>query len=558
MARLLVMLLAAGTLGAADAPPPTPKHPVTDDYHGVKVVDDYRWLENWDDPAVRAWSDAENAYARHYLDALPTRTALEAELQRLLANPSPRYRSLDARHGKLFALKTLPPKEQPFLAVLDSPDHPASARTIVDPAAVDPTGHTAIDFYVPSPDGRFVAVSLSQGGSESGDLHVYETATGKALADVVPRVNGGTAGGAVAWNADASGFYYTRYPRSGERPPADLDFYQQVWFHKLGAHEDSYSLGKDFPRIAEITLDSSQDGRYVLARMSNGDGGEYAHYLLGPNGQWTQVARLADQVEAIVFGNDGFLYLLSRQNAPMGKILKLPLERPELAQARTVVPESGVAIEDFVPVGTRLFVADLVGGPSEIRIFDTNGKAQGTVPLEPISAVNQMLRYNGQLLYQTVSYVHPPAWQRFDPAAGKAAATALVELRRPISATPKWSATSPSRRTELRSRSTFCGARARAWMATTPPCSTGTAAITSALLPISCPTCGRCWSAVRCTRWPTCAAAGNTGDAWHLAGNLTHKQNVFDDFAACARHLIDQHYTSPNGWRSRAAATADC
>ena len=538
------MLLTAGILGAADAPPPTPKHPVTDVYHGVKVVDDYRWLENWDDPAVRAWSGAENAYARHYLDALPTRTALEAELQRLLANPSPLYRSLMARRGQLFALKTLPPKEQPFLVVLDSPDAPASARTIVDPAALDPTGHTAIDFYVPSPDGRYVAVSLSQGGSESGDLHIYETATGKPLADVVPRVNGGTAGGSVAWNADGSGLYYTRYPRSGERPPADLDFYQQVWFHKLGAHEDTYSLGKDFPRIAEIALDSSEDGRYVLARMSNGDGGEYAHYLLGPNGQWTQVARLADQVEWMVFGNDGFVYLLSRQNAPMGKILKLPLDKPELAQARTIVPESGVAIEDCVPVGARLFVADLVGGPSEIRIFDTNGKAQGTVPLDPISAVNQMLRYHGQLLFQTVSYVRPPAWKRFDPAAGKAAATALVETSpADFSDTEVVREFAVSRDGTkvpiniLRRKGTRLDGR-------NPTLLYGYGGYNISLTPNFMPYLRPLLERGVVYAVANLRGGGEYGNAWHMAGNLTHKQNVFDDFAACARHLIAQRYTS--------------
>src|SRR5208282_420879 len=151
-------------------------------------------------------------------------------------------------------------------------------RVVVDPNQLDSKGTTAIDFYVPSTDGKLVAVSLSKGGSESGDVHVFEVATGKPLADVIPRVNGGTAGGSAAWNADSSGFYYTRYPRSGERPPADLDFYQQVYFHRLGTDpkQDTYSIGKEFPRIAEILLHASDDGRYILLSMANGDGGEFA------------------------------------------------------------------------------------------------------------------------------------------------------------------------------------------------------------------------------------------------------------------------------------------
>src|SRR5580700_10025761 len=124
-----ICILSLGALGQGPAipkPPDTPTHPVTEEYQGVRVTDDYRWLENWDDPAVRQWSDAQNRYARQHLDALPMRAALQKELQRLLANPSPRYRSLAERHGKLFALKTLPPKEQPFLVTFNSPDDLAS------------------------------------------------------------------------------------------------------------------------------------------------------------------------------------------------------------------------------------------------------------------------------------------------------------------------------------------------------------------------------------------------------------------------------------------------
>ena len=136
-------------------------------------------------------------------------------------------------------------------------DNPASAQIIVDPNQINPKGTTAIDFYVPSLDGKLVAVSLSEGGTEEGNVHVFEVATGKELADVIPRVNGGTAGGSVAWNADGTGFYYTRYPRGNERPKADIDFYQQVYFHKLGTptEKDAYAIGKDFPRIAEIKLE---------------------------------------------------------------------------------------------------------------------------------------------------------------------------------------------------------------------------------------------------------------------------------------------------------------
>src|SRR5580704_5846232 len=245
------------------APPLTPKKPVTDVYQGVSVTDDYRWLEDYSDPAVRAWSSTQNQSARKYLDALPMRATLYDELKRLYSQPSPRYSALQTRPGALFALKNQPPQEQPMLVLLKSADDLESERVVLDPNQLDPTGGTEIDFFVPSLDAKYVAVSLSKGGSESGDVHVYEVASGKEIEAPIPRVNGGTAGGSVAWNADSTGFYYTRYPRAGERPAADLGFYQQVYFHRLGADtkQDQYSIGKEFPRIAEIQLSASADGR---------------------------------------------------------------------------------------------------------------------------------------------------------------------------------------------------------------------------------------------------------------------------------------------------------
>ena len=171
-----------------------------------------------------------------------------------------------------------------------------------------------MDWFVPSRDGKLVAVSLSKNGSEDGALHFFETATGRELGDVIPRVQYPTGGGSVAWNADGSGVYYTRYPHAGERAGADLNFFQQVYFHQLGtpAGEDRYEAGKDFPRIAEIELDAGEDGETILASVANGDGGDFAHYLRGSAGAWTQLTRFEDGVKHIKFGRDGALYLLSR------------------------------------------------------------------------------------------------------------------------------------------------------------------------------------------------------------------------------------------------------
>ena len=540
------LILTMGTLSAA-SPPPTPRKPVTDEYHGVKIVDDYRWLENWSDPEVRTWSAVQNRYTRAYF-ALPVWKTVHAEVMRILNHPSPRYFSLAYRGAKLFALIATPPKEQPALAVLDSPDTPGSARTIVDPNQIDPTGHTAIDFYVPSLDGKLVAVSMSSGGSESGDVHVYDVASGKPLPDVIARVNGGTAGGSVAWNRDGSGFYYTRYPHAGERAAADLNFYQQVWFHKLGADPaaDTYSLGKDFPRIAEISLQTSDDGRYLMARMANGDGGEFAHYLLGPDQQWRQIATLADEISAAVFGNDGYLYLLSHRGAPMGKILKMPAEKPQLSGAQTVVPESGGAIQEMVVTGKNLYVSDLVGGPSQVRVFRTSGESAGMVPVEPVSSVLGMVAYrDGELLLQTESFVSAPAWSRFQPGTKQVVGTALrqtspvdfsdVEVIRETAAS-KDGTKVPL--TILRRKGTKLDGNNPVLLYAYGGYGVS---LTPGFQPQLRPLLDR--GAVYAVA--NLRGGGEFGEAWHHAGMLTRKQNVFDDFAACAHRLIDLRYTTP-------------
>jgi prolyl oligopeptidase len=556
MVRLVVLGMFALALAstvlffarADDLPPATAKKPVTDTYHGIEVIDPYRWLENGNDPAVKKWSINQNKYARNYLDHLPTVTALRQRLTELNSAVSPDYFALVYRGGKLFALKMQPPKNQPFLITLKSADDPKSEQIIVDPNKLNAKGTTAIDFYVPSLDGKRVAVSLSQGGSEEGTVHVYETATGKELGDAIPRVNGGTAGGSVAWNADGSGFWYTRYPRGNERPKKDLDFYQQIYFHELGkpTSADTYVLGKDFPRIAEIQLRTSPDGKHVLAIVANGDGGEFAHYLLKPSGKWVQLTRFEDKITAAAFGQDQALYLLSRHGTPRGRMLRLPLATPDLKEAKTIVKESDAAIAGYVATDSRLYVVDLVGGPSQVRVFDLHGKPQKPVPTPPVSSVSQVVRLKGDvILFRGETYLEPPAWYRFDPAGDKAIKTALFR-------------TSPADFSDCEVVRDFAVSKDGTKVplnilrkknvklaGDNPTILYGYGGYGVSLSP-----------SFRISRkvWleqggvyviANLRGGGEYGEAWHKAGNLTHKQNVFDDFLACAKYLIEHKYTTP-------------
>ncbi len=169
------------------------------------MEDPYQWLEADDDSQVKAWSDAQNQQTRKNLDSFPDRAAIEKQLQEWYAKTSPSYSSLVSRPGILFAMKFQPPKQQPLLVTLASADDLKSEKVVLDPNVLDTKGTTAIDWFVPSLDGKYVAMSLSKGGSEDGTLHFYETATGKALPDTIAHVQYPTAGGSAAWNADGSG-----------------------------------------------------------------------------------------------------------------------------------------------------------------------------------------------------------------------------------------------------------------------------------------------------------------------------------------------------------------
>jgi prolyl oligopeptidase len=529
-------------------PPVAVIRPVVDTYHDVAVSDPYRWLESAGDPAVQAWSAQQNAFTRTTLDALPDRDAIRARVSELLSSASADYFELQAKAGRLFALEKHPPKQQPFLVVMKSADDAAGEHVVLDPNAVDPSGRTSIDFYVPSPDGKRVAVSLSAQGSEDGSVHIYDVDTGKETGDVIARVNGGTAGGSVAWSADGQQLFYTRYPHPGERPEADLSFYQTIWVHDLGTANarDRYSLGKDFPRVAEIELEASPDGKLLLARVAHGDGGEFEHFLRTASGVWIPLAKLADKVVGAHFGRDGNLYLLSRLAAPRGKLLRLAPGRPSLAHAVVVVPESEAVIQRFLVTRSRLYVVDLVGGPSRIRVFDAHGKASGDVAILPTSAVRDLEALDGDdFVYRNESYLTPPAFYRYDAKTQQTRKTALFQT------SPADFSDAVVTLDKCRSKDgtqvpmTLLATKGRANDGRNPTLLSGYGGYGISMSPRF-RAINRLWLdqggvvAIASLR-----GGGEFGEEWHLAGNLTKKQNVFDDFAACMARLVETKVTTP-------------
>ncbi len=523
---------------------------------GTRVADPYRSLEDWDDPKVQAWSDAQNERTRAYLDALPGREAIKAELTRLITSTSPAFYALQARGEFVFALYFDPNFQQPMLVTLNAAGDPGSRRMVLDPNALDASGLTAIDWYAASPDGSRVAVSLSQNGSEDGTLHVYEVATGKEIDSPIPRVQYPTAGGSVAWTADSAGFWYTRYP-GDDAPEADRHFFQQVYFHALGTDKDRDPLvlgtGDGIPRTGEIFLDNAGGLEKVLASVQLGDGGEWQHYLLHADNTFSQVAKYEDRIVAATMGADGALYGISRKDSPNGKILKLPAPYAGgFAAARLIVPETDVAIVSegqqhaLSLTRDRLIVRDIVGGPSQVRVFDLDGGHESRIDLAPISAVDEIEALaSGDILYAVSSYTRPRYYARWNARTGTSTETALA-VTSPVSfddcevvrefATSKDGARIPIN--IIRRKGTKQDGR-------NPVLLYGYGGYGVNMTPAFLGAMRRLWmDAGGIYAVANIRGGAEYGEHWHLQGNLLKKQNVFDDFNAAAEYMISHGYTS--------------
>jgi prolyl oligopeptidase len=545
------LLALAGLAAAADGPlayPPAPKIPVSDTFHGVTVVDDYRWMESDASPAVKSWVVDENALTRKVLDAVPQREEIVRRVGELLGAKTVSRNEIQYRGGVAFALKVAPPKNQPVLVVIPASLDTDKERVVLDPSVLDPHGRTTIDFYRPSYDGKYVALSLSKDGSEDGTAYVYEVATGKRLPDTVPRVTYPTAGGSIEWAADSKGFYYTRYPAGNERPEADRHFYQTVWFHRLGApiEADTYVIGREFPRIAEIELAGSKDGRDMLAQVSNGDGGEIAYYLMRSRGRWTRVADFTDGIKQMRIGQDGHLYARSVKGAPLGRILAIPLADARLERARVVVPESSLSADSVTVARSRLYVQYRDGGPSQVRMFDLRGAPLGVLPAEPLSDTTVSVVLDGDdVLVHVMSFVTPATRYRYDARANRLTETSLngePPINFDDAAVERVFAVSKD---GTRVPVMILHAKNIELNGTHPTLLYAYGGYGISMIPYF-SRMNRLWldyggvyalAGVR--------GGGEYGEAWHDAGKLTKKQNVFDDFAACMQMLVDRKFTNP-------------
>ncbi len=557
LSLLLAGAAFTGVAAGIDAgAPPTPRRDAVDTYFDTAVTDRYRWLEDAQDVTVNTWSLAQDKRTRRYFDGMPARKRIYDQLYRQIAFTSSSYYGLYAVGDRVYAYFNQPPNQQPMIAVLGNDADPAKVRVVVNPNVLNPKGTTAIDWFVPSPDGRLLAVSMSENGSEDGVLHVFETDTGRQLPDLIARVQYPTGGGSLAWRSDSKGFWYTRYP-GPERPAEEQHFFQRLYFHVLGDDPsgDAYVLGKELPKVAEIWLDNRGNPNALMVSVANGDGGEFLHYVVTGRDHVLQLSHFEDQIVFATVAADNSVYLVSHKNAPHGKLLKLRLDDPVLAHAREIVPQSAAVMQsrgefDGAPVvatKNALYVRELVGGPSRVAIFDHEGHPRGTLPLPEVAAVNQVEPLSdGTLLYSVATYLRPPYFSRFDESSGKAGETLLSQTS-PVSfgdteVLREFAVSADGTRVPLnivRRKGTILNGKI-------PVLLNGYGGYGLSLTPGFLGASTRLWlDSGGVFVIANLRGGGEFGEEWHQSGALTKKQNVFDDFIAAARYLIDQHYTTP-------------
>jgi prolyl oligopeptidase len=457
------------------------------------------------------------------------------------------YLTLDAGGETYFALKEQTPRQRPFLVALGDLDDAATERTVVDPEAIDPTGETTIDWFVPSPDGSRVAVSLSEHGTEDGTLHIFDVETGDVVDEPIEHVH--LMGGSMAWRADGSGFWYTRCA-----DPAG--FRQQVWFRDLGSTADRL----DFPDgvadegIAENVVTASPDGRWVMDQVQKGDGGEWQTFVRrqdsdGATGaDWWLLADISDNCPYAVLGKDA-VYLLSRRDAPHGRILRLRLsEGATVADAEEIVPASRLVIEDLVVTEGTVWVVDMDGGPQQLRAFDLDGHP---LPSPEVPAVSSVSSYstrlaklgNDRLAWSCESFTEPPTW--WVAADGQVARRTALAATSPVDlsgheVTREFATSWDGTQVPLN----IIAAPGTPRDGSAPALLTAYGGYAISLVPKFNAELQLWLERGGVVVVANIRGGGEYGEEWHHAGRLATKQNCFDDFIAAADHLVESGITS--------------
>ncbi|MBS0662474.1 MAG: S9 family peptidase [Verrucomicrobia bacterium] len=546
------MLLTATACGAAPVPwnyPAAPRGAVVDDYHGVKVADPYRWLEDLDSPATRAWVDAERALTASVLDQMPERAAIRARLTALWNYPRTGLPS--KRGGHYLGSKNNGLQNQSVLYVRDQLH--GSERVLIDPNSLSPDGTVALGPVSVSEDGKWIVYALKTAGSDWEEFRVRDIATGRDLDD---RVTQAKYWGAH-WTRDGLGFIYSRFPESRKDDPTFNPVANgTICYHRLGTPESADVLVyEDRQHPHRMQLGSiTDDGRYLVINSNNpGQTGNALAYIdlgdpMHPNLHGPVVPLLADyDANYDLVGNRGDTFLVeTNRGAPRGKIVAISLNDPGPARWRTLVPESADELDHVAYVGGRFVISYLHDVRSRLAVFAADGRPIEEISLPGIGSVTELggLDREPELFYAFSSFLSPTTVMRYDLDARRGEVLDQDKVAfDPSGYTTEqvWVTSRDGTRVPmflLHRKDLVPDGTAPAWLY-------GYGGFNIAMRPaFSVPT--LVWLELGGVyAFTNLRGGGEFGEAWHLAGTKERKQNVFDDYIAAAEWLVAHRYTRP-------------
>ena len=533
--------------------PPTARVDQVDDYHGTKVVDPYRWLEDTDAPQTRQWIEQQNKLTFDYLKGLPMREKLRARLTELWNYP--RYGLPRQEGGRYFFTKNSGLQNQAVLYV--QPSLKGEPRELLDPNALSKDGTVSLSRVSPSHDGRLLGYGLSSGGSDWVELRVRDVEGARDMPqDVVKWAKFSD----VSWTKDNKGFFYSRYPEPAGKTEGGAALRSANEFHQIHYHVAETPQASD--RLVFETKDQpkwhkgaavTDDGRYAVIAMSETGPHNRVYYIDLKDPQKPavtgEVVKLIDVFEASYepVGNDGaVMYFFTDKDAPRGRVIAIDLTNPDRANWKTLVPETEDAIENVRMVGDQFVVQYLHNAHSRVVFYDRSGRAAKELELPGLGTVNRISgdRDDVELFYDFTSFLVPPTIYRYDMKGG------ISELFRSSEAKfdpggyetkQVWYTSRDGTRVPM-----FITHRKGLKLdGSNPTYLTGYGGFRIAQTP---------FFSVSNAVWlenggvlalPNLRGGGEFGETWHLAGTKERKQNVFDDFIAAAEFLVREGYTSP-------------
>lgn len=534
-----VMMMSSTALTAAPlAYPATATGPEVESRHGINVPDPYRWLENdvRTDAKVAAWVDAENKVTNAYLATLPGREAIRQRMTALFDYE--RFGIPRVKGGVQFFTRNSGLQNQSVLYV-QAPG--AEAKVLIDPNLWAKDGATALAEWEPSPDGKTLLYSVQDGGTDWRTVKLKDVVTGADLPDVLDWVKSS----AFAWKKDGSGFYYSRFPEQAGPKYLAVSLNQKLYFHKLGTPQSADVLVYETPAFPKRghTAEVTDDGRWLVITTAEGTDSRYeVHVADIGKGEVPRALVTGLDYDWQLAGSQGdTLYFRTTKGATRGRIIA---KNAITGEEREIVGESPATLENASLVGDRLVARTLEDAKSVVRLFAVDGTPAGVVALPGIgTAVGFESSETGKTYFAFSSFATPTSIWQFDAASNSAS-----PLREPkVAFNPAdytvsqifYSSKDGTRvpmfiahRKDLdlsKPHPTLMYAYGGFNISSTPGFSV------SRLV----------WMEMGgIFALPNIRGGGEYGEAWHDAGRLMKKQNVFDDFIAAGETLVAKGLTT--------------